>query len=74
MSGGTTIANEIRRLIERLGGTPICDACITERLHLSVPAQANVVTRALGGGDDFERGKIACGACGKPRTAIRCRV
>src|SRR3546814_5882871 len=45
MTGGTTIAGQIERLITRLDGAAVCDGCVTDRLNLSVPAQANVVTR-----------------------------
>src|SRR3546814_13426881 len=47
MTGGTTIAGQIERLITRLDGAAVCDGCVTDRLNLSVPAQAHVVTRAL---------------------------
>ena len=49
MNEGTTIAGQIERLIVRLDGAAVCDACVTDRLNLSVTAQANVVTCALGG-------------------------
>jgi len=47
MNEGTTIAGQIERLIVRLDGAAVCDACVTDRLNLSVTAQANVVTCAL---------------------------
>lgn len=71
MNGGTTIARQIERLIVRLDGAAVCDACVTDRLNLSVPSQANVVTRALGGQRGFERCKDACALCGSTRTVIR---
>jgi hypothetical protein len=71
MNGGTTIAGQIERLIVRLDGAGVCDACVTDRLNLSVPAQANVVTRALGGTHGFERKKDECTLCGSTRTVIR---
>jgi len=73
MSAGTTIAGQIEALIVRLDGAAVCDACVTDRLDLSVPAQANVVTRALGGTCGYERMKDSCGLCGRIRTVIRHR-
>ena len=49
MNEGTTIAGQIERLIVRLDGAAVCDACVTDRRNLWVTAQANVVTRARGG-------------------------
>jgi hypothetical protein len=65
-----TISREIERLIVRLEGVPVCDQCLTDRLNLSVPSQANVVTRALAGQRGFERGRDTCGLCGKAKTVI----
>lgn len=74
MNGGTTIAGQIERLIVRLDGAGVCDTCVTDRLNLSVPAQANAVTRALGGTRGFERKKDDCSLCGSTRTVIRRRA
>src|SRR3546814_15970697 len=74
MTGGTTIAGQIERLITRLDGAAVCDGCVTDRLNLSVPAQANVVTRALGGTRGFERRRDACTLCGNSRTVTRHRA
>lgn len=73
MSARTTIAGQIEALIMRLEGAAVCDACVTDRLNLSVPAQANVVTRALGGERGYERKKDPCVLCGRVRTVIRHR-
>jgi len=73
MAGGTTIAGQIEALIAQLEGVGVCDGCVTDRLNLSVPAQANVVTRALGGTCGYERMKDSCGLCGRIRTVIRHR-
>lgn len=74
MTGGTTIAGQIERLIMRLDGAAVCDGCVTDRLGLSVPAQANVVTRVLGGTRGFERRRDACTLCGNSRTVTRHRA
>lgn len=71
MTGATTIAGQIERLIVRLDGAAVCDACVTDRLNLSVPAQANVVTRALGGQRGYERRKQECALCGTTKLVIR---
>ncbi len=73
MTGETTIAGQIERLIMRLDGAAVCDGCVTDRLSLSVPAQANVVTRALGGTRGFERRRDTCTLCGNGRTVTRHR-
>src|SRR3546814_14332301 len=69
-----TIAREIEKLIARLDGVAVCDGCITDTLNLSVPAQANVVTRALAGQLGFERQKADRGLCGAAQTVIRRRA
>ena len=71
MTGANSKTEQIERLIVRLDGAAICDDCISDRLILSVPAQANVVTRALGGQRGFERAKEECALCGSTRTVIR---
>jgi len=73
MNKGTTIANEIERLIARLDGARVCDDCITERLNLSVRSQANVVTRGLGGQRGYERERQECALCARVKTVIRHR-
>ncbi|HMO74387.1 MAG TPA: hypothetical protein PKD99_01825 [Sphingopyxis sp.] len=74
MTGGTTIATQIERLIVRLDGASVCDDCITDRLNLSVRSQANVVTRGLGGQRGYERRKDACELCARVKTVIRHRA
>ena len=62
---------QIERLIVRLGGAAVCDNCVTDRLSLSAPAQANAVTRALAGQRGYERRKDQCALCGTTKTVIR---
>ncbi|SBV35059.1 conserved protein of unknown function [uncultured Sphingopyxis sp.] len=69
-----TIAGQIERLIESLGGASICDDCITDRLNLSVRSQANVVTRELGHREEYDRAKVSCGQCGALKTAIQIKA
>lgn len=69
----STIAGQIEALIQRLDGVSVCDNCITDRLNLSVPGQANVVTRALGGERGYERRKDDCSLCGTTKLVI-CRT
>ncbi|ATE65252.1 hypothetical protein [Rhizorhabdus dicambivorans] len=66
----TTVLSQVRALIERLSPEPVCDDCITERLGLSVPGQANHKTRELAGQDGFERRLDACALCGETRKVI----
>jgi hypothetical protein len=71
MTGKTTIAEQIEKLVVRLDGAAVCDDCIIDRLDLSVRSQANVVTRALGGQRGFERQRQECTLCGTIKTVIR---
>lgn len=70
MSNKWTIAGQIQRLVEDLGGVPICDDCITDRLDLSVRSQANAVTRVIGKEGVFTRAKCRCGSCTREKVAI----
>ena len=65
-----TILREIGKL-DRLDGVAVCDGCLTDKLHLSVPSQANVVTRALAAEARYERKKDECGLCGSAKIVIR---
>src|SRR3546814_12054328 len=65
-----TIAREIEKLIERLDGVAVCDACITDTPNLSVPAQANVVTRALAGQHGFATQEADTVLRGAARTEL----
>lgn len=69
-----TIAREIGKLVDRLDGVAVCDGCLTDRLNLSVPSQANVVTRSLAAEARYERKKDECGLCGAAKIVIRRRA
>lgn len=66
-----TIVREIGKLVDRLDGVAVCDLCITDRLNLSVPSQANNVTRTMAGEARYERMKDECGLCGAAKMVIR---
>lgn len=44
-----TVLENVSALVTRLSPAPMCDACIAERLGLSVSQQANHKTRELAG-------------------------
>lgn len=65
-----TVLDEVRRLIERLSPSPVCDDCIAQRLELSVRQHANHKTRELAGQGGFERRKGECSLCGANKLVI----
>lgn len=66
-----TIQKEIAKLVDRLDGVAVCDGCLTDKLNLSVPSQANAVTRTMAGEARYERKKDECGLCGAAKIVIR---
>jgi len=66
-----TILNEVRALIERLAGEPICDDCVAEKLGLAWASQANIATRELTAMRGFERQIGVCSLCGSDRKVTR---
>ncbi|WP_447753352.1 hypothetical protein [Sphingopyxis fribergensis] len=66
-----TIQREIAKLVDRLDGVAVCDGCLTDKLNLSVPSQANAVTRTMAGEARYERKKDECGLCGAAKIVIR---
>jgi hypothetical protein len=65
------ILDNVRALIERLAGEPICDDCVVEKLILPRPSQANLAMRELGGTNGFERRIDVCSLCGGERKVTR---
>ena len=59
-----TVLDDVRRLVGGLSPSPVCDACLTERLQLSVRQHANHKTRGLAGREGFERLKSEYSLCG----------
>jgi len=65
-----TVLDDVRRLVGGLSPSPVCDACLTERLQLSARQHANHKARELAGRDSFERLKIECSLCGANKLVI----
>ena len=70
MTAKSSIAERVEALVRRMGGIPLCDDCIADRLDLSSIAQASVATGAAGGVRGFERSRGPCGLCGEPQHII----
>ena len=66
-----TVLDDVRALVTRLSPEPVCDDCISERLHLSVRQHANRKTRELAGAGGFERRKDVCSLCDGEKLVIR---
>jgi hypothetical protein len=66
-----TALNDVRKLIERLSPTPVCDDCVADRLGLSIRQHANHKTRELAGQNGFERRKDICSLCFGDKLVIR---
>lgn len=67
----STVLDQVRALIERLAGEPICDDCVAEKLKLSSTSQANLAARGLTGMQGFERRNDICSLCGGDRKVTR---
>ncbi|MBB4633970.1 hypothetical protein [Sphingosinicella soli] len=62
MNSDSTTAR-IEALVTRLGGAPICDACVTLRLALKPGSKADAALRGLAGRGGFERRRGTCALC-----------
>jgi len=67
----TSVLEQVRKLIERLGPAPICDGCIAETLRLSAPQRANPLARQLAGLGRFERRRDICSICYTEKLVTR---
>lgn len=68
-----TILQDVEKLVVRLAPEPVCDACLTDTLGLSVLHHADHAVRELAGSNGFELGKDECSLCGETRMVIRRR-
>ncbi|MCW1432340.1 hypothetical protein OLX23_24800 [Novosphingobium sp. JCM 18896] len=71
MGDQKSILDSVRRLIEQLAPTPVCEACIAERLKLAPGKPVERHTHELAGIDGFERDRDACALCGQTKSVIR---
>ena len=63
--------DDIRKLIERVAPSPICDDCIAERLQLADPREVSIATNELAGLSQFERRRDACTLCDAQKLTTR---
>jgi hypothetical protein len=73
MSGGSSGADQVRRMIERLAPEPICDDCIADKLALADGRSVAQTSRELAGQDGFERARDRCTICGVRKRVTRKR-
>jgi hypothetical protein len=66
-----TMSDPVAALISRLSPTPVCDACIAERLNLGSPQIANLKVRMVAGTEGFERRRDICSLCFADRLVTR---
>ena len=65
-----TVLDDVRDLITRRNGKPICDDCIADKLKLSVRQHANRKTNILKNDPGFIRRKDVCPVCGGNKLVI----
>jgi hypothetical protein len=68
-----TVLQDVEKLVVRLAPAPVCDACLTDTLGLSILHHADHAARELAGSNGFERSKDECSLCGETRMVIRRR-
>lgn len=65
--------DDVRKLIERLRPSPVCDDCIAERLNLTDRQAASIAAGELAGTSQFERRRDTCALCDRPGLTT-CRL
>lgn len=71
MGDGPTILERVRRLIDRLMPSPVCDGCLADRLGDTALEQAQIAARELTAERDFVRESDACSLCGEHAMVTR---
>jgi len=67
----TAVFDTVRRLVERLGPAPICDACVAERLALPADDALHAVLGELAVERGFDRERGPCSLCDTQGSVIR---
>ena len=67
----TAILEAVRRFVERLAPTPVCDDCLAERIDQSGADGVRTAIGELAVERGFDRMRDACGLCGTSRMVIR---
>ncbi|MCW1430902.1 hypothetical protein OLX23_17470 [Novosphingobium sp. JCM 18896] len=71
MGDQNTTLERVRRLVERLAPTPVCDECIADRIDDAHLEEVRPCTQELTAERGFVRDNDACGLCGERHTVIR---
>lgn len=71
IQGKMTVLDDVRDLIIRCDGAPICDDGISDNLKLSVRQHANRKTNILKNEHGFHRRKGRCPICRGDKLVIR---
>jgi hypothetical protein len=67
----TAILDVVRRWVERLAPTPVCDDCLAERIEMARAEDIGPAVGELVATRDFARERGTCGLCGENRAVIR---
>jgi len=63
--------DDVRKLIERLAPSPVCDDCIAQRLSLADRLEASIAAGELAGTSQFERRRDTCTLCDSEKLTTR---
>lgn len=66
----TAILENVRRFVERLSPTPVCDDCLADRIDRSADGVRTAIGE-LAVERGFGRTRDTCGLCGESRMVIR---
>lgn len=67
----TTILDLVRRWVERLAPSPVCDDCLAERIDMARPEDIAPAVGELAAMREFARERGDCGLCGENRAVVR---
>ena len=67
----TAILDVVRRWVDRLAPTPVCDDCLAERIEMARPEDIGPAVGELAAARDFVRERGTCGLCNEVRLVIR---
>ena len=66
-----TVLDNVRDLIVRRNGEPICDDCIAEKMKITPRQHANRKTNIIKNEPGFDRRKDVCPVCDGNKLVIR---
>lgn len=65
------MVDRVHAFISRLSPSPVCDACVAERLGLRDTRAANIKVREVVGTGGYERRRDICSLCFNERLVTR---